>query len=381
MSVDTPKNSEIAPIFHSLLSFGTNSTCYCSKGPTAPTHAWVKHGIFLSTESAKEMESQPNMTIKSLASKEDWTDKEIQTLSYGGNSRLDEFLGPYLLSLEKDKYSWNVFNLKATEFYSKRLESFTNSSYFSEPPPSLKEGVKNIENSQLLDLDYPHPSGDNELEIFGSDEKPPSKAEEKGDFFDNLDENVKEIFETTGELVQEHASSFWDSTAGIRGKTKEAWEKSNQSSKEAIDKAGNFTKESWDKTKNFSKEAWGKTVNIFEKVGQNLKNMGDDKKEDTKEDKPTFKNFFGLFSSDKPKEEEKTQEPEQQFFSFENQEKVEKEENPEAKRKDSDDDDNIDHLFMLKEELKSIEEKQQDSLMSASSEKPTEKQEPLLDFQ
>ena len=88
------------------------------------------------------MESQENMNIKSISSPNEWTDKQIQTLSYGGNSRLDEFLAPYLLDIEKDKYNTNVFNLNATEFYSKRLQAFANTGYFNEPPPSLEEGIK-----------------------------------------------------------------------------------------------------------------------------------------------------------------------------------------------------------------------------------------------
>jgi len=191
------------------------------------------------------MEHQENMDIKSLSS--GWTEKQIQSLSYGGNSRLDEFLTPYLLSLEVDKYCYNVFNLKATEFYSKRLNSFSNAGYFSQPPPSLKEGTKTIENVNLLNLDYPHPDG-NEIDADIFESEKPNKTEE-GDFLDNLDNNVKEIFETTGEIFQEHASKIWDSTIGIREKTKEVWEKSNQSNKELINKTGNFTKESWDKTK------------------------------------------------------------------------------------------------------------------------------------
>mmetsp|Transcript_9588 Transcript_9588/g.9371 ORF Transcript_9588/g.9371 Transcript_9588/m.9371 type:complete len:108 (+) Transcript_9588:167-490(+) len=100
------------------------------------------------------MENQKNMNLKPLTTKEGWSSRQIQILGYGGNSRLDEFLGPYLLSLEKDKFCFNVFNLKACEFYSKRLDSFGNSGYFSEPPPSLKEGTKLIDDANLLDLDY-----------------------------------------------------------------------------------------------------------------------------------------------------------------------------------------------------------------------------------
>jgi hypothetical protein len=88
------------------------------------------------------MESQGNMDIKSISSSDGWTDKQIQTLSYGGNSRMEEFLQPYLIALSKDKYSMNIFNLKATEFYSKRLLAFSNTGYFDQPPPSVEDGIK-----------------------------------------------------------------------------------------------------------------------------------------------------------------------------------------------------------------------------------------------
>ena len=73
------------------------------------------------------------------------SDKQIQSLSYGGNSRFDEFLEPYLIHIGQDKYHINVFKLAASEFYRKRIEAFTNLGYFSEAPPNVEEGSLTIE--------------------------------------------------------------------------------------------------------------------------------------------------------------------------------------------------------------------------------------------
>ena len=330
------------------------------------------------------MQNQENMEIKPLSSSENWDDKQIQILSYGGNSRLDEFLSPYLLELEKDKYNFNVFNLKATEFYIKRLEAFAHNGYFSEAPPSLKEGTKLIENMNSLNLDFPHPSGNDDFEIDDSEDNPnkPKSDKKEDDMIDKLDSNMKEIFETTGDIFQEHVSILWDSTTGIRKKTKEAWDSTNTSGKEVIDKTGQFTKESWDKTKDVSKNTWDKTKSLFGTLQDDLKNFTNNSinktqeiveklkknENDEKEDKLSFKNLFGIFgkTEDKPKEESK----EEQYFDFD-----QKEDN-----KDDKSDDNIDHLFMLKEELKQIHEKEI-SKGSDSSDKQCPNDKPLLDFQ
>ena len=80
------------------------------------------------------------MCIKAIDSPESWTDKEIQSLSFGGNNKFDEFLSPYLEYLNKTKNQVNVFNLSATEYYRKRLDSFVNHGYFSHPPPKIDDG-------------------------------------------------------------------------------------------------------------------------------------------------------------------------------------------------------------------------------------------------
>mmetsp|Transcript_32734 Transcript_32734/g.29017 ORF Transcript_32734/g.29017 Transcript_32734/m.29017 type:complete len:312 (+) Transcript_32734:142-1077(+) len=309
------------------------------------------------------MANQDNMEIKLLSS-EGWQDTQIQLLSYGGNSRLEEFLSPYLLDLEKDKYSFNVFNLKATEFYSKRLEAFAHSGYFSKLPPSLKEGTKLVENVDSLNLDYPHPSGNDDLEIDDEDSVPKKPGQE--DIIDKLDNNVKEIFETTGDIFQEHASKIWDSTEGIRDKSKEAWGSANTTSKEVMDKTSEFTKESWGKTKDASKSVWDKTLTAFSSLGGDIKNFTDNGLNKTKEvvdkikpeENLSFKSFFGLFTKEEPKEENK----EKQYFDFSLNEDT-SEDSKEGKKGGDD----IDHLFMLKEDLKKLHEDKNDSLASESN--------------
>mmetsp|Transcript_17071 Transcript_17071/g.16762 ORF Transcript_17071/g.16762 Transcript_17071/m.16762 type:complete len:162 (-) Transcript_17071:148-633(-) len=139
------------------------------------------------------------------------------------------------------------------------------------------------------------------------------KSFRKG-FFDALDDNVKEIFDTTGDIFQEHTSKFWDKTSGLRDKTKLAWEKSEQSGKEVLDKTGQFTK-----------QAWGKTINIFERMGQGVKELAkkkeNDKPKPKSKSKLTFKSLFGIFGKDNLvsslREEEKViSESEEQFFKF-----------------------------------------------------------------
>lgn len=286
------------------------------------------------------MESQENMQIKSITSTDGWSDKQVQTLSYGGNSRLDEFLGPYLVSLQKDKYSTNVFNLKATEFYSKRLNAFANLGYFSEPPPSLEEGVKTIENVNLLNLDYPHPDGeDNENSGFNANGKPMKLEDEDDDFFDKLDSGLKEFWETTGDIFQSNSSKVWESTAGIREKTKDVFEKGGEATKEALDKAGDFTKESWFKTKFVTQEAWSnvvsKTTELIHKIGPEHNEEG-----------LSFKKFFGWLQPEEKKEEQPVNDPvEQQYFVFQSKQEGGEEshnangESSQQQRKSSDDED------------------------------------------
>uniref|UniRef100_A0A7S3KUT4 Uncharacterized protein n=1 Tax=Euplotes crassus TaxID=5936 RepID=A0A7S3KUT4_EUPCR len=175
------------------------------------------------------------------------------------------------------------------------------------------------------------------------------------------------MFETTGDIFQEHASKFWDSTSGIRDKTKEAWEKSNKSSQDFIDKTGQFTKGTWDKT-----------VNIFKGMGKDVQKLTDSKEDtdnEAKRDKLNFKNLFGFFSKKEEEKKDNTSkpkpEPEQQFFDFGNS-KGSKEENSESSA----------NLASLKEELKALDGKNSGSTPSAevtpSDDSP---QKPLIDFQ
>ena len=93
------------------------------------------------------------LSLKSIKSSEFWSDSEIQTLSFGGNSNFDTFLSPYLAHLGKTKNQINIFNLSAAEYYRKRLEGFATSGYFNEPPPGVEDG------STLAHLDSEIASG------------------------------------------------------------------------------------------------------------------------------------------------------------------------------------------------------------------------------
>lgn len=251
---------------------------------------------------------------------EGWDDYQIQTLSYGGNSRLEEFLSPYLVSLDKDKYSCNVFNLKATEFYSRRLEAFSSSGYFSEPPPSLEEGKRLIDSGNVLDLNHPNPEDDGQSDLLNLNERPMKITDEDEDFFNKLDSGIKELFETTGDIFQEHASKIWQSTTGVREVTKGAWDTTNEAGKTAIDKTGEFTKNTWEKTKNVSQDSWEKTKDVSKSVWDKTKEFVSKIKSD--EEEPSFKNFFGLFKNDAEEKKENIVEHEQQYFDFDNKEEV-----------------------------------------------------------
>lgn len=132
-------------ILVSLLSFRSNGSWFCCKSTKEPNFSWINHGIFLCDGCAELLKDDSVMHIKSIKSPELWSDKQLQSISYGGNSTFDEYLEPYLKYLQANKYQINVFKLAAAEFYRKRLEAFTNLGYFSEAPPTAEEGAVTIE--------------------------------------------------------------------------------------------------------------------------------------------------------------------------------------------------------------------------------------------
>lgn len=212
------------------------------------------------------------MNVKSISQTDGWTENQIKTLSYGGNARFDEFLGPYLVALEKDKFGLNVFNLQAAEFYCVRLSAFTQTGYFSDPPPSLEEGTKLRDNVDLLNLEAPHPRIADEEQDIGNG-RPMKIEDENPDLMDKLDNNLKELWETTGDIFQEHTQKIWQSTSGIRDKTKAAY-----------DVTSHFTEETWDKTKTNTVEIWDKTGDFFNGIKQKTTQIFKENPEENKDE-------------------------------------------------------------------------------------------------
>jgi len=75
--------------------------------------------------------------------------------------------------------------------------------------------------------------------------------DDQDDVFNKMDTGLKEFWEVTGDLLQEHSSKAWENTSGIREKVKGAWDTTGDATKGALDKTGGFFKEKWDKTDGF----------------------------------------------------------------------------------------------------------------------------------
>jgi len=214
------------------------------------------------------------MEVKSISTTEEWNDSKIQTLSYGGNSRFDEFLAPYLSYLGQDKYQVNVFQLCAAEFYRKRLNAFINIGYFSEAPPSLEDGAIIESYSELVsELVVDSETGEIKDKLDDHrDERLARIQDEDEDVVDKLGSNLKELWETTGDIFQDHTKAAWESTAGFR-------EKVSTGTKSALSKTGEVAGETWDKTKEISKSTWSITGDFFRSLGQKASGAIDSVKE------------------------------------------------------------------------------------------------------
>lgn len=257
------------------------------------------------------------MDIKPLDDNGDWGDKQIQTLSYGGNSRFDEFLEPYLKELDSDKYNTDVFSLKAAEFYRKRLHAFANVGYFSEAPPDPKEGAKYVLPGVAEGLDQA--IQDTDLLDLHKDEKLMKIEDEDVAPIDKLDAQFKEFLEVTGDIFQEHSKKAWESTAEFR-------ERTGKTAREVWASTGDVTKSAYDRTKTVAGSAWDKTGEFFTMLGQKASQTVDDikrsdtykKVSDTTEHQAEnlgFKKLFGWFkSNEEVKEQPPT--PEEQYFDF-----------------------------------------------------------------
>ena len=247
------------------------------------------------------------MSIKSIDDLAEWSELDIKTLSYGGNTRLDEFLSPYLVYLDMSKHAINVTNLNATKFYRQRLAAFVKSGKFDLKPPSLESGTK-----FTTSLEQHSPEGMNVVSISEDNGLADHKAEKlaqikdnDADMFDSLDENLKDFIETTGDIFSEQSKAAWDSTSEFRQKTSTAfsgaWDVISNKTKTAFDKTGDFAKESWDKTGDFAKEKWERTKSLTKPDISDKENK----------EEGGFKKLFTWFSSpsDQPKakiEEEKS---------------------------------------------------------------------------
>jgi hypothetical protein len=78
-----------------------------------------------------------------------WTDKQLRTLSSGGNDKLAEFFDRYDLNAEKDikvRYA-----TKAAAYYRKRNAALATAADFTEEEPSYEEGRCNMYDNKSID--------------------------------------------------------------------------------------------------------------------------------------------------------------------------------------------------------------------------------------
>ena len=141
---------------------------------------------------------------------------------------------------------------------------------------------------------------------------------------DKIGDELKDLWEATGDIFSEHSKAAWESTADFRAKASNA-------TKTAIDGAGEITKETWNKTKDISTSAWSKTGDFFSYLGQKTsETFGNSKESDengsntekinnTSKISGLFSGWFGSKEENQNKEESKEENienPEKQYFDF-----------------------------------------------------------------
>ena len=128
-----------------------NQKCF-ETGEPSPQWASVNNGILLSLNTSgvhRGLGVQTSL-VRSL-SLDMWTEKQLKTLSQGGNAKLAEFFDKYDLRSVKDlkvRYS-----TKAAVYYRKRNAALAMGQAFEEEPPSYEEGRCSSVDGKSIDGD------------------------------------------------------------------------------------------------------------------------------------------------------------------------------------------------------------------------------------